>query len=135
MVKYDLIDGNALVEQIYFPNPNTRKTTATVNRAIGISVLAATVHELAGGMGDIGARSTIKRARESTQTLATDIASYLERNLDLDEDTRHWLELFVRTLEGLSTGAIEAPIDQSYLTALDDMSQQALAKANIRAFY
>lgn len=45
------------------------------------------------------------------------------------------MELFAHTLEGLANGTMELPLSADYQTILDDMSQQALARANIRAFY
>lgn len=133
MMAHDRIDGSHLVERLYFSgHDRLRKTPATDLRAIGISALAATVQELA---ADSIAKDARIHARSAAQTLATDIRDYLEKHTDLNDEKRHQMELFAHTLEGLANGTVELPLSADYQTILDDMSQQALARANIRAFY
>ena len=133
MMAHDRIDGSHLVEQLYFSgHDRQRKTPATDLRAIGISALAATVQELAAGGIANDARIY---ACSAAQTLATDIMNYLEKHTDLNDEKRHQMELFVHTLEGLANGTVELPLGSDCQRILDDMSQQALARANIRAFY
>jgi hypothetical protein len=133
MAGHNRIDGSDLVQRLYFSSHDRRrKTPATDLRAIGISALAATVQELAAGGIANDARI---HARSAAQTLTTDIMNYLEKHADLNDEKRHQMELIVHTLEGLANGTVELPLSSDCQRILDDMSQQALARANIRAFY
>ena len=133
MTAHDTIDGSHLVEQLYFSgHDRQRKTPATDLRAIGISALAATVQELA---ADDIAKDARMHARSAAQTLATDIMDYLEKHTHLNDEKRHQIELFAHTLDGLANGTVELPLSSDCQKILNDMSHQALARANMRAFY